>query len=145
MLGWMNHKDAASELLGEISITSDRQVMPLSMTGNSFSMKMKGESENAGLKLNIQKTNIMASSSITSWQIVEKKWKQRWTLFSWAPKSLQTMPVAMFASWKKNYDKYSSLKSRDITLPTEVLIFKATFFPVVMYICEYWTIKKPEH
>ena len=56
---------------------------------------MKEERENAGLKLNIQKTKIMASGPITSWQIDGERWKQWETLFSWAPKSLQMMPAAM--------------------------------------------------
>ena len=61
-------------------------------------MKVKEESEKAGLKLNIQKSNIVASGPIISWQIDEvkgKQWKQQLTLFSWAPKSLQTMTAAM--------------------------------------------------
>jgi len=60
----------------------------------SLSLRMKEESEKAGLKLNIKKTKIIASSPITSWQI-EKKCKQWWILFSWAPKSLQMMTAAM--------------------------------------------------
>ena len=56
---------------------------------------MKEERENTGLKLNIQKTKIMASGPITSWQIDGEQWKQWETLFSWAPKSLQMMPAAM--------------------------------------------------
>ena len=58
-------------------------------------MKVKKESEKVGLKLNIQKTKIMASGPITSWQILGKQWKQRETLFSWAPKSLQMVTAAM--------------------------------------------------
>ena len=58
-------------------------------------MKVEEKSEKAGLKLHIQKTNIMASSPITSWQKDGKKCKQSWTLFSWAPKSLQTVTAAM--------------------------------------------------
>ena len=58
-------------------------------------MKVKEESEKAGLKLNVQKTKIMASGPITSWQIEGEKWKQWQTLFSWAPKSLQMVTAAM--------------------------------------------------
>ena len=61
----------------------------------SLLMKVKEESEKAGLKLNIQKMNFMASSSITSWQVDGKQWKQWQTLFSWAPKSLQVVTAAM--------------------------------------------------
>ena len=62
---------------------------------NSLLMKVKEENENVGLKLNIQKTKIMASSPITSWQIDGKQWKQWLTLFSWASKSLEMVTVAM--------------------------------------------------
>ena len=61
----------------------------------SLLMKVKEEIEKVGLKLNIQKTKIMASSPITSWQIDDKQWKQWQTLFSWAPKSLQMVTAAM--------------------------------------------------
>ena len=61
----------------------------------SFLMKVKEESESAGLKLSIQDTKIMASGLITSWQIEGGKWKQRQILFSWAPKSLWTVTAAM--------------------------------------------------
>ena len=61
----------------------------------SFLMRVKEESEKAGLKLNIQKTKIMASGPSTSWQIKDKKWKQWQSLFSWAPKSLQMVTAAM--------------------------------------------------
>ena len=61
----------------------------------SLLMKVKEESEKSGLKLSVQKTKIMASSPITSWQIEGKQWKQSQTLFSWAPKSLQMVTAAM--------------------------------------------------
>ena len=74
----------------------------------SLLMKVKEESEKFGLKLNIQKTEIMASSPITSWQIDGEQWKQ-WENFSWAPKSLQMVTAAMnlkmLAPWKKSYDQ----------------------------------------
>ena len=70
---------------------------------------MKEESEKVGLKLNIQKTKIVAPGPITLWQIDGEKWKQWQTLFSWAPKSLQmvskTMKLKMLAPWKKSYDQ----------------------------------------
>ena len=72
-------------------------------------MKLKGESEKGGLKLNIQKTKIMASGSIPSWQIDGEKMETETPLFSWAPKSLQTVTVTMElkdpAPWKKSYDQ----------------------------------------
>ena len=115
----------------------------------SLLMNVKEESENVGLKLNIQKTKIMASGPITSWQIDGKQWKQRQTLFWGAPKSLQMVTAAMklktLTPWKKIMTNLDSiLKSRDITLSTKVCIVKAMVFPVVMYRCESWTIKKAE-
>ena len=94
MLGWMKHR-LKSRLLGEISITSDMQMTPplwyhrYEEELKNLLMKVKKESEKAGLKLNIQKTKIMASAPITSWQIDGETMKQCQTLFSRAPKSLQ--------------------------------------------------------
>ena len=72
-------------------------------------MKVKEESEKVGLKLNIQKTKIMASGPIISWEIMGKLWKQWLTLFFWTPKSLQMVTTAtklkMLAPWKKSYDQ----------------------------------------
>ena len=100
----------------------------------SLLMKVKEEREKSGLKLNIQKTNIMAFSPITTWQI-----------------DGETMTVAMqlkdtcfYSLSKESYDKLSVLKSRDITLLTKLYIVKAMVFPVVMYRCESWTINKAE-
>ena len=109
-------------------------------------MKVKEESEKVGLKLNIQKTKIMTSSPITSWQMKGKRWKQWQTSSSWAPKSLKMVIAAMILK-----DAYSLeeklcqlLKSRDITLPTKTCLVKAVVFPVVRYGCESWTIQKDE-
>ena len=112
-------------------------------------MKVKEESEKVGLKLNIQKIKIIASSPITSWQIDEEKWKQWHALFSWAPKSLWMVTAAMklrhlLLGRKVMTNLDSILKSRDMTLPTKVCILKAMGFPVVMYRCESWPIKKAE-
>ena len=116
----------------------------------SLLMKVKEESEKVGLKLNVQKNKIMAPGPITSWEIDEEQWKQWLTLFWGAPKSLQMVTAAMkwkgFLLGKKVMTKLdSTLKSRDITLPTKVHLVKAMVFPVVMYGCESWTIKKTEH
>ena len=76
-----------------------------------------------------------------------KQWKQWQALFSLAPKSLQMVTAAMKlkdAPWKKSYERLSILKNKDATLPTKVSIVKAMVFPVVMYGCESWTIKKAE-
>ena len=116
----------------------------------SLVMKVKEESEKAGLKLNIQKTKITASSPITSWQIDGE--------------TVETVTGFIFLGSKINPDGNCSheikrrllhrrkamtnpdsiLKSRDITLPTKAHLVKAMVFPVVMYGCEIWTIKKAE-
>ena len=113
-----------------------------------FLMKVKEETEKAGLKLNIQKTKIMASDPITSWQIDRE--------------IMETMRDFIFLCFKITADGDCShdikrclllgrkvmtnldniLKSRDITLPTKIHLVKAMAFPVVMYGCESWTIKK---
>ena len=114
-------------------------------------MKVKEESEKVGLKLNIQRTKIMASSPITAWQIDGE--------------TVETVADFKFLGSKITVDGYCSheikrrlllgrkvmtnldsiSKSRDITLPTKVHLVKAMVFPVVRYRCESWTIKKAEH
>ena len=113
---------------------------------------MKEESEKVGLKLNIQKTKIMASGPITSWQIDGETMETVSDFIFWAPKLVQMVTAAMklkdvclLLGRKVMTNLDSILKSRDITLPTKVLLVKATVFPVVMYGCESWTIKKAEH
>ena len=117
----------------------------------SLMMKVKEESEKFGLKLNIQKMKIMASGPITSWEIVGE--------------TVETVVDFIFLGFKITADCNCSheikrclllgrkvminldsiFKSRDITLPTKVHLVKAMVFPVVMYGCESWTIKKAEH
>ena len=117
----------------------------------SFLMKVKEESEKVGLKLNIQKTKIMASGPITLWWIDGE--------------TVETVADFIFLGFKITADRDCSseikrrlllgrkamtnlnsiLKSRDINLPTKVLLVKAMVFPVVMYGCESWTVKKAEH
>ena len=115
----------------------------------SLLMKVKEESEKVGLKLNIQKTKIMASGPITSWQM-GKQWKQWQTLF-WGSKITadgdcsQEIKRRLLHGRKVITNLDSILKSRDITLPAKVRLVKAMGFPVVMYGCESWTIKKAEH
>ena len=114
-------------------------------------MRVKEESEKADLKLNIQKTKIMASSPITSWQIDRETTETVFIyLFPWAPKFLQMviadMKLRHFLLGRKDITNLNSiLKSRGITLPTKFYIVKAMVFLVVMYGCESWTIKKAEH
>ena len=112
----------------------------------SLLMKVK-ESEKVGLKLNVQKTKITASGPITSWEIDGETVTD---LFLGAPKSLQMVTAAMklrriLLGRKVMTYLDSILKSRDITLPTMVHLVKAMVFPVVIYGCESWTVKKAEH
>ena len=94
---------------------------------------------------------IVASSPITSLQIDGEEWKQWQILFSWAPKSLQSVTAAMKLKDSCSFGRKamtnldSIFKSRDITLLTKVHLLKAMVFPVVVYRCESWTIKKAEH
>ena len=105
-------------------------------------MKVKEESEKVGLKHNIQKTKIMVSGPVTSWQIDWETVEQCQTLFWGAPKSLQMVTAAMklkrrLLLGKKFMTNLDSIfKSRDITLPTKVHLVKAMVFPVVIYGCE---------
>ena len=118
----------------------------------SLLMKVKKETEKAGLKLNIQKTKIIVSGPITSWQINEETMETVTDFFFWGGRSKITADGDCSHEIKRhlllgrkvmtNLD--SILKSRDITLPTKVHLVKAMVFPVVMYGCESWTIKKAE-
>ena len=116
----------------------------------SLLMKVKEESEKADLKLNIQKTKIMASCPITSWQIEGEK-VETMTYFTFLDSKITTdgdysheikRHVLLGRKAIRNLD--SILKSKDITLLTKVHLVKAMVFPVVMYGCESWTIKKAE-
>jgi len=115
----------------------------------SLLMKVKEESEKVDLKIKVQKTRIMASSPITSWQI-DGETMETDTLYFWAPKSLQVVVSAamklrhLLLGRKLMTNLDSILKSRYITLPTKVHLVKAIVFPIVMYGCESWTIKKSE-
>jgi len=143
-----------SRLLGEISITSDMQMTLMAESKEELKnllMKVKEKSEKVGLKLNIQKTKIMASGPITSWQIDGE--------------TMETVTDFIFLGLKISADGDCSheikrclllrrrvmtnldsiLKTRDTTLPTKVHLVKAMVFPAVLYGCESWTIKKAEH
>ena len=151
MLGWMKHK-LAGRNINNLRYADDPTLMAESKElPKGLLVKVKEESEKAGLKLNIQKTKIMASSPITSWQTDGE--------------TMETVTDFMFLGCKITADVYCSreierrlilgrkvmtnldslLKSRDITLQTKVHTVKAKVFPVVMYTCESWTIKKAEH
>ena len=113
-------------------------------------MKVKDESEKVGLKLNIQKTKIMASGPITSWQI-DGETVETVTEFILGGSKITTdgdcsheIKIHLLLGRKVMTNLDSILKSRDITLPTKVCLVKAMVFPVVMYGCKSWTIKKAE-
>ena len=117
----------------------------------SLLMKMKEESEKVGLKLNIQKTKIMASGPITSWQI-DGKTVETVTDFILGGSKItadgdcsQEIKRRLLLGRKVMTNLDSILKSRDITLPTKVHLVKAMVFPVVMCGCESWNINKAEH
>ena len=114
-------------------------------------MKVKEESENIGLKLNIQKTKIIVSDPITSWQTdVETMETLRDFIFLGSKITADgdcshEIKRHLLLGRKAMTNLDSILKSRDITLPSKVCLVKAMVFPVVMYGCESWTIKKAEH
>ena len=117
----------------------------------SLLMKVKEETEKVALKLNIQKTKIMASSLIPSWQI-DGETMERVTDFILGGSKITAdgdysheIKRRLLLGRKVMINLESILKSRDITLPTKVHLVKAMVFPVVMYGCESWTIKKAEH
>ena len=112
--------------------------------------KVKEESEKVGLKLNIQKTKIMASGPITSWQIGGGNSGNSVRLYFWGSKIIadgdcsHEIKRCLLLGRKVMTNLDSIFKSRDITLPTKVHLVKAMVFPVVMYGCESWTVKKAE-
>ena len=117
----------------------------------SLLMKVKGESEKVGLKLNIQKTKIMTFSPITSWEIDGETGERVADSISLGSKitadgdcSHEIKRHLLFGRKVMN-SLDSILKNRDITLPTKVRLVKAMVFPVVMYGCESWTVKKAEY
>ena len=140
----------AGRNINNLRYADDTTLMAESKELKSLLMKVKEESEKVGLKLNIQKTKIMASGPITSWQINGE--------------TVETMADFIFLGSKITADGDCSheikrrlllgrkvmnnldsiLKSRDITLPTKVRLVKAMVFPVVMYGCESWIVKKAE-
>ena len=114
-------------------------------------MKVKEESEKVGLKLNIQKTKIMASGPITSWQIDGETMETAGDFILGGSKITADGDCSheikryLLLGRKAMANLDSILKSRDITLPTKVCLVKSMVFPVVMYRCESWTLKKAEH
>ena len=137
--------------INNLRYADDTTLMLESEDLKSLLMKVKEESEKAGLKLSIQKTKIMASGPITSWQI---DWERMETVrdFIFGGSKITAdgdcsheikRHLLLGRNAMTNLD--SILKSRDITLPTKVHLVKAMVFPVVIYGCKSWTIKKAEH
>ena len=152
MLGWRKHK-LESRLPGEISITSDTQMTP--PLWEKAKKKNPDESEtgveNVSLKLNIQKTKIMASGPITPWEI-DGETMETVTHFIWGGFKIiadgdcsHEVKRCLLPGRKVVTNLDHILKCRDIILPTKVCLVKAMVFPVVMYGCESWTIRKAEH
>ena len=149
MLGWMK-LNLESRFPGEISnlrYADDTTLMAESEELKSLLTKVKEESEKVGLKLNIQKTKIMASGPITSWA---DRWRNSVRLYFLGSKITadgdynHEIKRHLLLGRKAMTNLDSILKSRDVTLPTNVRLVKAMVFPVVMYGCESWTIKKAE-
>ena len=114
----------------------------------TFLMKVKVESEKVGLKLNIQKTNIMASGPIISWEIdgeTVSGFILGGSKITADGDCSHEIKRRLLLGRKVMTNLDSIFKSRDITLPTKVHLVKAMVFPVVMYGCESWTVKKAEH
>ena len=140
---------------GEISITSDADDTTLMAESEeelkSLLMKVKEESEKVGLKLNIQKNKVMASGPITSWQIDGKTVEIVSDFIFFSSKITadgdcsHEIKRRLLLGRKVMTNLDSTLKSRDITLSAKVHLVKVMVFPVVMYGCESWTIKKAEH
>ena len=150
--GWMKHK-LESRLLGEIinnpRYTDDTTLMAERKEElKSLLMKVKEESEKVGLKLSIQKTKIVASGPITSWE-TDGETMETVTGYILGGSKITAngdcsheIKRCLLLGRKVMTNIDSILKSRDITLPTKVCLVKALVFPVVMYECESWTIKK---
>ena len=116
----------------------------------SLLMKVKEKSEKFGLTLNIQKTKIMASSPISSWQIDGETLKTVTDFIFWGSKITvdgdcsHKIKRCLLLERRAMTNRDNVLKNKDITWPTKVCLVKAMVFPVVMYVCENWTVKKSE-
>ena len=153
---WLDEAQAGVKISGinsnEVRYADDTILMAESKEKlKRLLMKVKEESEKVGLKLNIQKTKIMASGPITSWQIDGETLETVADFTFWGSKITtdgdcsHEIKRRLLLGRKVMTNLDSIFKSRDITLPTKVCLVKAMVFPVVMYGCESWTIKKAEH
>ena len=151
----MKHKlesiKTAGRNIKNLTYADNTTLMAESEGLKSLLMKVKEESEKVGLKLNIQKTKIMASGSITSWQIDWETVETTKDFIFWGSKITADSDCSheikgrLLLGKKAMTNLNSILKSRDITLLTKVHIVKAMVFSRVRYGCESWTIKKAEH
>ena len=140
----------AGRNINNLRYADDTTLMAESKELKSLLMKVKEESEKVGLKLNIQKTKIMACGPITSWQIDGETMETVRDYFLGSKISADgdcshEIKRCLFLGRKPMTNLDRILKSRDITWSTKVRLVKAMVFPVVMYGCESWTIKKAEH
>ena len=137
--------------INNLRYADDTTLMAESKELKILLMKVKQESEKAGLKLNIQRTKVMASVSITSWQIDGEIRETLTDFILGCPKITADCDCSheikrhLLLGRKVMTNLGSILKSRDFTLPTEICLVKTMIFPVVMYGCESWIIKKAEH
>ena len=141
----------AGRNINNLRYADDTMLMADSKELKSLLMKVKEESEKVGLKLNIQKTKIMASGPITSWQI-DGETMETVTNFIFGGSKITAdgdcsheIKRRLLLERKVMTNLDSMLKSRDTTLPTKVCLVNAMVFPVIMYGCESWTVKKAEH
>ena len=151
----MKHKLEGIKIAGR-NINNLRYADDITLMAESEELKslfkVKEESENVGLKLNIQKTKIMTSGPITSWQI-DGETVETVTDFLFLGSKITAdhgdcsyeIKRCLLLGRKVMNNLDSILKSREITLPTKVCLIKAMVFPVIMYGCESWTIKKAKH
>ena len=141
----------AGRSINNLRYADDTTLMAESEELKSLLMKVKEESEKVGLKLSIQKTKIMASDPITSWQIDGETVETMADFIFWGSTITADGDFSheikrhLLLGRKVTTNLDSMFKSRDITLSTKVHLVKAMDFPVVMYGCEIWTIKKAEH
>ena len=153
---WLDEAQAGIQITGRnishLRYADDTTLMAESEEElKSLLMKVKEESEKVGLKLNIQKTKIMTPGPITSWEIDGEIVETVSDFILGGSKITadgdcsQEIKRCLLLGKKVMTDLDSIFKSRDITLPTKVHLIKAMVFPVVMYGCESWTVKKAEH
>ena len=141
----------AGRNINKLRYADDTTLMTESEELKSLLMKLREESEKVGLKLNIQKTKIMASGPITSWQMDGETMETLTDFIFLGSKIIAAGDCSheikrhLLLGRKAMTKLDSTLKGRDITLPTKVHLVKAMVFPVVMYGCESWIIKKAEH